>query len=56
MASDVSMDHQLASVGDEWAPREHTIEVIQHFIFPHVSASSVVGEVGVGGGTYSDLI
>lgn len=50
MAQDVGMVTDLQSIGDEWASREHTMEVIREFIWPYIDSYSVVGEVGVGGG------
>lgn len=37
-------------IGDEWAPRQDTIYIIENFILPFVSLSSTVAEIGVGGG------
>ena len=50
MAEDVSMTSDLQGIGDEWAPRAHTMEVINSCIFPFLTKDSVVGEIGVGGG------
>lgn len=50
MAEDVSMRGDLQAIGDEWAPREHTMRVIADCIHPYVQESFVVGEIGVGGG------
>ena len=50
MASQVGMEADLQCLGDEWAPREHTLEVIREFILPYLQEGCVVGEIGVGGG------
>lgn len=50
MAAQVSMQSDLQCLGDEWAPREHTLEIIREFILPYLSEDSVVAEIGVGGG------
>lgn len=50
MADDVSMGTDLQGIGDEWAPRDHTMRVISDCIFPYIQDSFVVGEIGVGGG------
>lgn len=52
MASDVGMTERLTYIGDEWAPREHTTEVIDDFILPYISDQSKVAEIGVGGGKH----
>ena len=52
MASDVEMSHDLRTIGDEWAPRRHTEEIIRMFILPFIDATSThAAEIGVGGGT-----
>lgn len=50
MASAVNMTDDLQVIGDEWAPRNHTLKVIEDFILPYVHSESVVAEIGVGGG------
>ncbi len=50
MATAVDMSHDLKSIGDEWAPRSHTLQVISDFILPYICKDSVVAEIGVGGG------
>ena len=50
MASNVGMDEDLRVLGDEWAPRDDTIEIIRQFIVPHLTYSMRVAEIGVGGG------
>jgi ubiquinone/menaquinone biosynthesis C-methylase UbiE len=50
MASNVDMNNDLSNLGDEWANRSHTIEIIQEFIYPYINDSHVVAEIGVGGG------
>ncbi len=51
MADNVFMREDLVGIGDEWAPRVHTMRVIEDCIFPYVDDRSVVAEIGVGGGT-----
>ena len=36
MADNVSMREDLVGIGDEWAPRVHTMRVIDECIFPKV--------------------
>lgn len=49
MASNVGMSDNLEVLGDEWAPRAHTNEIIENFILPY-SKGLRVAEIGVGGG------
>ena len=44
------METDIQSLGDEWAPRKDTVEVIETFIKPNISLASIVIEIGVGGG------
>lgn len=50
MASHVEMGCDLCELGDEWAPRKHTQAIIHEFIHPYIDKTSVVAEIGVGGG------
>jgi len=50
MASNVGMSDDLDCLGDEWAPRSDTLEIINNFIYPYIDNSSIVAEIGVGGG------
>jgi len=50
MASNVGMNSDIQALGDEWAPRSHTLEIINEFIYPYINDSSIVAEIGVGGG------
>ena len=56
MASHVNMESDLVAIGDEWAPRLHTEEIINEFILPFLKPAADVGipvkvaEIGCGGG------
>jgi ubiquinone/menaquinone biosynthesis C-methylase UbiE len=50
IASNVGMGNDLSTLGDEWASRSDTLEIVHDFIYPYVNDSSVVAEIGVGGG------
>ena len=50
MAKQVCMEEDLQTVGDEWAPRKDTLEIIQSYIMPFITNESTVAEIGVGGG------
>lgn len=50
MAENVCMGCDIQALGDEWAPRKDTQEIIDMFIKPNISSSSNVIEIGVGGG------
>ena len=49
MSANVGMEDSLEVLGDEWAPRAHTNEIIETFILPHTNGGRVA-EIGVGGG------
>lgn len=50
MASNVGMQNDLSTLGDEWAPRDHTMNIINSFIYPYINDNSIVAEIGVGAG------
>ena len=50
MASHVDMQTDLQVLGDEWAPRTHTMEIINEFILPYLKPHFICAEIGVGGG------
>jgi hypothetical protein len=50
MAENVNMEKDLYGIGDEWAPRSHTEQVIKDCILPYIGSTSIVAEIGVGGG------
>ena len=52
MASANGMGSDLVMLGDEWAPRKDTLEIIESFIVPFITTSNVVAEIGVGGGAH----
>lgn len=40
----------ISILGDEWGDPADLEQVLEMFVFPHVAAESIVGELGVGGG------
>jgi SAM-dependent methyltransferase len=44
---------ELVRLGEEWGRLDDAVQVIEEWILPHVTASSVVGEIGTGGGRVS---
>jgi len=45
MASNVGMSDDLDCLGDEWAPRSATLEIINNFIYPYINNSSIVAGI-----------
>eukprot|EP01036_Dinobryon_divergens_P041583 gene41583-55127_t len=50
LAENVSMENDLQALGDEWAPRQDTLEVVSLYIYPNIKSNFKVAEIGVGGG------
>jgi SAM-dependent methyltransferase len=40
----------LTCLGDEWGSKRDVDEIVQEYIYPHITRDSVVAEIGVGGG------
>lgn len=42
--------NSLEFVGDEWSDRKSLQEVLDDFVFPHLTSGCVAAEIGCGGG------
>jgi hypothetical protein len=56
MAGNVHMENDLAVLGDEWAPREDTMRIIDRFIRPYIGHNATVAEIGSGGGNILGIL
>lgn len=46
----------LGYLGDEWGRKQDVLRIVDEYIRPYVATSSVVGEIGSGGGRVSALV
>ncbi len=47
---------ETRAVGSEWGGAQEVELIVEEFVFPYVTSSSVVGELGVGGGRIARLV
>lgn len=51
-----SAAESLETLGDEWGDAAAVQQVVSEWIHPHVGSTSVVGEIGTGGGRIASLV
>ena len=56
VSSKVEKDSYLNFIGDEWGNVADTIKLIEQYIYPYITKTSTVGEIGVGGGRIASKI
>ena len=56
MASHVSMGGSLEFVGDEWSTGDELRQVLDDFVYPYLEPSSVIAEIGSGGGRVASKV